>query len=192
MKHVQHPSTLGLNNTPTASLHRGITPPQRVSLILHETIWWWGSSNTGFWWMTSTSSVPSLSVPLWHGVVAPNRVLSMGPVELFIFKLSASKWLTLNWIVKNRTILSFNYVHQEMFFFQIIHLIRCAFKNFPDFFVQAFKINIDTWKFSMSLQYILWDNWPIFMISASNEQLQQQLEYTKTSELNKDWNGELM
>ena len=30
----------------------------------------------------------------------------------------------------------------------------------------------------MLLLYILWDNWPIFMISASNEQLQQQLEYT--------------
>ena len=26
--------------------------------------------------------------------------------------------------------------------------------------------------------YILWDDWPIFMISGSNEQLQQQLEYT--------------
>ena len=30
----------------------------------------------------------------------------------------------------------------------------------------------------MLLLYILWDEWPIFMISASNEQLQQQLEYT--------------
>ena len=30
----------------------------------------------------------------------------------------------------------------------------------------------------MLLQYILWDDWPIFMISASNEQLQQELEYT--------------
>ena len=28
------------------------------------------------------------------------------------------------------------------------------------------------------LLYILWDDWPIFMISASNEQLHQQLEYT--------------
>ena len=27
--------------------------------------------------------------------------------------------------------------------------------------------------------YILWDDWPIFMISGSNEQLQQQLEYTR-------------
>ena len=30
----------------------------------------------------------------------------------------------------------------------------------------------------MLLQYILWDDWPIFMISPSNEQLQQELEYT--------------
>ena len=30
----------------------------------------------------------------------------------------------------------------------------------------------------MLLLYILWDNWLIFMISDSNEQLQQQLEYT--------------
>ena len=30
----------------------------------------------------------------------------------------------------------------------------------------------------MLLLYILWDDWPIFGISGSNEQLQQQLEYT--------------
>ena len=30
----------------------------------------------------------------------------------------------------------------------------------------------------MLLLYILWDDWPIFMISASNEHLQQQVEYT--------------
>ena len=30
----------------------------------------------------------------------------------------------------------------------------------------------------MLLLYILWDDWPIFMISGSNKQLQQQLEYT--------------
>ena len=45
-------------------------------------------------------------------------------------------------------------------------------------FVQAFKIVLDSWKFSMLLLYILWDDWLIFMISASKEQLQQQLEYT--------------
>ena len=53
-----------------------------------------------------------------------------------------------------------------------------AFNKFPDLFVQAFKIVVDSWKFSMLLLYILWDDWPIFMISDSNEQLQQQLEYT--------------
>ena len=53
-----------------------------------------------------------------------------------------------------------------------------TFNKFPDFFVQAFKIVVDSWKFSMLLLYILWDDWPIFMISGLNEQLQQELEYT--------------
>ena len=56
--------------------------------------------------------------------------------------------------------------------------IRGAFNKFPDFFVWAFKILVDSWKFTMLLLYILWDDWLIFMISASNEQLQHELEYT--------------
>ena len=44
--------------------------------------------------------------------------------------------------------------------------------------LQAFKIVIDSWKFSMLLLYILWDDWPIFMITGLNEHLQQKLEYT--------------
>ena len=32
--------------------------------------------------MQSTPSLPSLSGPLWPGVVAPERVLSMGQIEL--------------------------------------------------------------------------------------------------------------
>ena len=50
--------------------------------------------------------------------------------------------------------------------------------SFQTFFVWTFKIVVDSWKFSMLLQYILWDDWPIFMISGSKEQLQQELEYT--------------
>ena len=50
--------------------------------------------------------------------------------------------------------------------------------SFQTFFVQAFKIVVDSWKFTMLLLYILWDDWPIFMISGLNEQLQQKLEYT--------------
>ena len=45
------------------------------------------------------------------------------------------------------------------------------------FFIQAFNIVVDTWKFSMLLLYILWDVWPLFMISASNKHLEKQLEY---------------
>ena len=60
----------------------------------------------------------------------------------------------------------------------LMFLIRGAFNKFLDFLVQAFKIVVDTWKFPMLLLCILWDDWPIFMISGSNEQLQQQLEYT--------------
>ena len=56
--------------------------------------------------------------------------------------------------------------------------VRGAFNKFLNFFVQAFKIVVDFLEFSMLLLYILWDNWPIFMISRSNKQLQQQLEYT--------------
>ena len=50
--------------------------------------------------------------------------------------------------------------------------------SFQTFFVQAFRIVVNSWKFGMLLLYILWDDWPIFMISGSNELLQQQLEYT--------------
>ena len=62
--------------------------------------------------------------------------------------------------------------------FIFFYCIRGAFNKFPDFFVQAFKIVVDSWKLTMLLQHILWDDWPNFMISGSNEQLQQQLEYT--------------
>ena len=63
-------------------------------------------------------------------------------------------------------------------FYSISFQTFCPFNKFPDFFVEAFKIDIDSWKFSMLLLYILWDDWPVFMISASDKQLQQQLEYT--------------
>ena len=34
--------------------------------------------------------------------------------------------------------------------------------SFQTFFVQAFKIVVHSWKFTMLLLYILWDDWPIF------------------------------
>ena len=50
--------------------------------------------------------------------------------------------------------------------------------SFQTFFVQVFKIVVDSWKFTILLLYILWNDWPISMLSGSNQQLQQQLEYT--------------
>ena len=50
-----------------------------------------------FWGMRSTPSLPFLQGPLWPGVVAPNRVLSMGQIEL-------NSVLMLNWIGWNRTV----------------------------------------------------------------------------------------
>ena len=57
-------------------------------------------------------------------------------------------------------------------------LVRGVFNKFPDFLVQVIKIVENSRKFSMLWLYILWDDWPTFMISGSNEQLQQQLKYT--------------
>ena len=59
-----------------------------------------------------------------------------------------------------------------------IYLSTLQSISFQTFFVQVFKIGVDSWKFSMLLLYILWDDWPIFMISGSNQQLQQELEYS--------------
>ena len=46
--------------------------------------------------MLNTASLPSLPGPLWLGVIAPDRALSIGQIEL-------NGVLLLNWIVLNRT-----------------------------------------------------------------------------------------
>ena len=56
--------------------------------------------------------------------------------------------------------------------------IRGAFNKFNDFLLQASKNVVDSWKLGMSLLYSLWNDWPCFMISGSNEQLHQELKYT--------------
>ena len=56
--------------------------------------------------------------------------------------------------------------------------IRGAYDKFQNFFLWAFKIVVDFWKFTVLLLHMLWDNWPIFMISGLNQQLLQKLEYT--------------
>ena len=67
---------------------------------------------------------------------------------------------------------------RQLYLYIYIYIYVAPLISFQTFFVQAFKIVVDSWKCTMSLLYILWDDWPIFMILGSNEQLQQELEYT--------------
>ena len=55
-----------------------------------------------------------------------------------------------------------------------------------DFFVQAFKIVVDSWKFTMLLLYILWDDRPIFMISSSKEHQQPDCYNWRNSKIQSD------
>ena len=98
-------------------------------------------------------------IPVWEVVSL------LVPFEMFVRFLTVLIWFL--WLV--------------FLFCSVCHRLLCYEEHsisFQTFFVQIFKFVIVSWKFSMLLLYILWDDRPIFMISASNEQLQQQLEYT--------------
>ena len=55
--------------------------------------------------------------------------------------------------------------------------VRVAFNRFPDFFLYRHLKLLKTLANLVCYCYTSYD-WPIFMISGSNQQLQQQLEYT--------------
>ena len=82
----------------------------------------------------------------------------------------------INYLVK--ILLRCTHLFSIIYIYIYIYIYEVHSISFQTFFVWAFKIVVDTWKFSMFLIYILWDDWPIFMISGSNEHLQQELEYT--------------
>ena len=52
------------------------------------------------WGMRFTPSLPSLPGPLWPGEVAPDKILSLGQIELNCVPM-------LNWITWNKTVLIF-------------------------------------------------------------------------------------
>ena len=60
------------------------------------------------WRMRSTPSLPLLPVPHWPGIVAPDRALSMGWIELnYIIMLNWIVWIRtvwLNWIALNKNV----------------------------------------------------------------------------------------
>ena len=58
-------------------LCKGVRPPPHVRPGYDTK-----QSDGEVWGMQSTPSLPSFPGPLWPEVVAPDRVLSMGPIEL--------------------------------------------------------------------------------------------------------------
>ena len=95
----------GLQNILTASLQRGKPLPHSMSVLdmTSKNLMVRLSNILKLWGMRSTPSLPLFSGPPFHGVLAPDRVRSMGQIEL-----RTNKWLMLNWIIKNRTVWSFN------------------------------------------------------------------------------------
>ena len=75
---------LGVQNTPTASLQKGMIPPHYecpdndIKQFDSE-----APVMLELWGMRWTPSLPSLPGSLWLAVVALDRVLSMGQIELF-------------------------------------------------------------------------------------------------------------
>ena len=72
-------SRLGQKNTPTAPLQSGKTPhpnkyPEYDTKQSDDEV----QVMLELWGMRSTLSLPSLPGPLWSGLVAPDRALSMG------------------------------------------------------------------------------------------------------------------
>ena len=72
----------------------------------------------GLWGMWSTPLLPLLPGPLWPGMVAPDRVLSMGQIELnCILMLNWIVWIRtvwLNWIAWNRNVFDYQTVYLHL------------------------------------------------------------------------------
>ena len=100
-------------------LCRGVRQPphQQMSWIWHKTIWWQGSSNGG--------ALGNVGYPFI--AIAPRFTLAqIGNIwQCLIYGSSRTVWhlncvqtndLRLNWIVRNRTMWSFNYVYLQNVF----------------------------------------------------------------------------
>ena len=130
-----------------------------------------GAMDNSEGWRERVRDIRADGVAWWSLIicVCVSLVLfSWNHVDLYAFVGWLVGWLVIVFIAYQPH--THTHGHKHIY---VVHTI-----SFRTFFVRAFKIVVNSWKFSMLLLYILWDDWPIFMISGSNEQLQQQLEYT--------------
>ena len=74
---------MGLQNTMTASLQSGKTSPLPKSVLFVILNNLMVAVILELWGKCSTPSMPLLPGTLWPGVVAPDRILSMGQIKLF-------------------------------------------------------------------------------------------------------------
>ena len=102
------------------------------------------------------SSLLRIAMEITH---LPRRYLSGYPPHLFFFLRLSVTLFSFWWFDELYDLVSLYVLHS------------ISFQTF-------FRIVVHSWKFSMFFLYRLWDDWQIFMISGSNEQLQQELEYT--------------
>ena len=97
------------------------------------------------WGMLSTSSLPMLPSPLYPGVVVPDRVLSMGPIE-------QNGLLELNWIAWNRTVLTFKlrtYAKLNCLNWHCFCMLNWIIWNKTVFDIETV----------LTLNWIVWRNW---------------------------------
>ena len=87
-----------LQNTPTAPVQRSKTPNNECPRYVIKQSDGEIPVMVKLWKMGNTPLLPSLPGPLWPGVRAPDRVISIGQIELNCV-------LMLNWIVWCRTLL---------------------------------------------------------------------------------------
>ena len=109
--------------------------------------------NLELWIMRITPSLPSLQGLLWPGVVAPDRVLSMGQIE-------PNCVLMLNWVAWNRPVLTF----KLRSYAKLISLKWNCFWHWNC----AFTLNWIVWIRTVWLNWIAWnrnvfDNWTVYL-----------------------------
>ena len=101
-----------------------IKSPKRLKLVLAQlagAVEYTDSISTGVGVKIPSNECPGYNTKQFHGEApvmlelwgmwsTPSLSLLPGPQNCLTFKLSANKWFVLNWIVRNRTVWSFNCV----------------------------------------------------------------------------------